>query len=76
MPDKTGNFIICPYCDSVHENKCDYPSSLALGNEIVMNCWECGKTYTVRAEAIWTFYTSKIEKENRNETKTKLTLKE
>ncbi len=57
MPDKTGDFIICPYCDSEHTNMCNYPKDLSRSREEKMNCWECGKTFIVKADAIWTFYT-------------------
>ena len=68
MSDRTGDFIICPYCDSEHTDMCDYPERLDAGDEVEMVCWECGKDFTVTASAIWTFYTNKKElKESKND---------
>ena len=56
MPEKIGDFIVCPYCNSTHPNMCDYLEGIASGEECDMTCWKCGRDFTVSAEAIWTFY--------------------
>ena len=59
MCDKKGDLIICPHCNSKHTNMCDYPEDVRLNNETDMECWECGKSFTVIAEASWIFKTYK-----------------
>ena len=63
MPEKIGDFIICPYCNSTHPDMCDYPEGLASGGEEEMNCWECGKLFTVTCEVSYTFYANEKKEE-------------
>lgn len=66
MPDEIGDFIVCPYCEHIHVDKCDYPEDL-INEERDMDCNNCGKTFEASCEVKYIFSTyEKKEEEDEN----------
>ena len=59
MADQIGNFIICPYCDYIFPDMCDYPEEKDIVDGMEMECENsnCKRTFTVIGELHWTFQT-------------------
>ena len=57
-----NSFIVCPYCDYVDEESCDYPEALDGDYATTtMDCASCAKEFSVTLKISYTYTTKRLE---------------